>query len=66
MNVIESIASGLVSIWNHKLRSSLTLFGIVVGVAAVISMFSFVDGISTRVMRDFEQIGFDKLLIQRG
>lgn len=59
MNVIESITSGLASIWNHKLRSALTLFGIVVGVAAVISMFSFVGGISNRIMEDFEQIGFD-------
>ena len=59
MNLLESVASGLASIWSHKLRSSLTLVGIVVGVASVIAMFSFVGGIVTRVREDFEQIGFD-------
>ena len=59
MNIFESIGSGLASIWSHKLRSALTLFGIVVGVAAVISMFSFVDGIVGRIQEDFEKIGFD-------
>ncbi|MBD3367319.1 MAG: FtsX-like permease family protein [Candidatus Eisenbacteria bacterium] len=59
MNVYESILSGLASIWSHKLRSALTLFGIVVGVAAVISMFSFVDGIVGRIREDFEKLGFD-------
>ncbi len=59
MNIFESIGSGLASIWSHKLRSALTLFGIVVGVAAVVSMFSFVDGIVGRIREDFEKIGFD-------
>jgi len=59
VNVFESIGSGLASIWSHKLRSALTLFGIVVGVAAVISMFSFVDGIVGRIREDFDKLGFD-------
>ena len=61
MNVLESIGGGLASIWSHKLRSALTLFGIVVGVASVIAMFSFVGGISTRIMEDFEQLGYDNV-----
>jgi len=59
VNISESILSGLASIWSHKLRSALTLFGIVVGVAAVISMFSFVDGIIGRIREDFDKLGFD-------
>lgn len=61
MNIFESVASGLKSIWSHKLRSALTLFGIVVGVAAVVAMFSFVGGISKRIMDDFDQLGFDNV-----
>jgi putative ABC transport system permease protein len=61
LNVIESIASGLASIWSHRLRSALTLFGIVVGVAAVVAMFSFVGGIRNRIMDDFEQLGYDNV-----
>lgn len=61
MNVVESIAGGLASIWSHKLRSALTLFGIVVGVASVITMFSLVGGVKTRIMDDFEQLGYDNV-----
>ncbi|MCK5712480.1 MAG: ABC transporter permease, partial [Hyphomicrobiaceae bacterium] len=61
MNILESIAGGLSSIWSHKLRSSLTLFGIVVGVASVVAMFSFVGGIGDRIMEDFEQLGYDNV-----
>jgi len=61
VNILESIAGGLASIWSHKLRSALTLFGIVVGVAAVVAMFSFVGGISTRIMEDFEELGYDNI-----
>lgn len=61
MNILESIIGGLSSIWSHKLRSALTLFGIVVGVAAVVAMFSFVGGISKRIMEDFDNLGFDNV-----
>jgi hypothetical protein len=61
VNILESIASGLASIWSHKLRSALTLFGIVVGVASVVAMFSFVGGISDRIMEDFEELGYDNV-----
>jgi putative ABC transport system permease protein len=44
---------GLRSILAHKLRSLLTLSGIVLGVASVVSMFSIVAGIQELVMSDF-------------
>jgi putative ABC transport system permease protein len=61
LNILESVASGLSSIWSHRLRSALTLFGIVVGVASVVAMFSFVGGISKRIMEDFDKLGFDNV-----
>lgn len=61
MNPIESISSGLASLWSHKLRAALTLVGIVVGAASVVAMFSFVSGIKARVMEDFAQLGFDNV-----
>ncbi len=47
--------------WHHKLRSALTLVGIVVGAASVVAMFSFVSGIRDRIMEDFELLGFDNV-----
>jgi putative ABC transport system permease protein len=61
MNPIESISSGLGALWGHKLRSALTLVGIVVGAASVVAMFSFVSGIRARVMEDFAELGFDNV-----
>jgi len=61
MNLIECIGSGLASIWTHKTRSVLTLVGIIVGVASVVAMFSFVSGIKARVLEDFARAGFDNV-----
>jgi len=66
VNVLESVVSGLSSIWSHRLRSALTLFGIVVGVAAVVAMFSFVNGITARIMEDFARLGFDNVFFIAG
>jgi putative ABC transport system permease protein len=61
VNLLASIAGGVSSIRAHALRSALTLVGIVVGVAAVVAMFSFVSGIRTRVLEDFARAGFDNV-----
>lgn len=53
----ELLLDGLRAIRAHKLRSLLTLTGIVFGVAAVVSMFSLVAGIKHLVMEDFDRMG---------
>ena len=53
----ELFLDGLRAIRAHKLRSVLTLSGIVFGVAAVVSMFSIVAGIKSLVIEDFDQMG---------
>ncbi|PKN77896.1 MAG: ABC transporter permease, partial [Candidatus Cloacimonetes bacterium HGW-Cloacimonetes-1] len=42
MHIADAISSSFQSIFNHKLRSLLTLIGIVIGVMAVVTMFSSV------------------------
>jgi putative ABC transport system permease protein len=59
MYLFDSILSGLQQIRDHKLRSLLTLLGIILGTMALISMFSFVDGIKVIVMKGFSQLGYD-------
>jgi ABC-type antimicrobial peptide transport system permease subunit len=61
VNLLESVLSGLSSIRTHKLRSGLTLVGIIVGVASVVAMHSFVGGISDRIMADMDRMGFDNV-----
>lgn len=54
MNLILSIGVGLREILAHKFRSFLTMFGIILGVASLVSMFATVEGM-TRGMREYLQ-----------
>src|SRR5690349_21944177 len=55
MNFSEAVAISTSSLWAHKLRSVLTLIGVVIGVAAVIAVVSLINGanqyVATRVFR---------------
>jgi putative ABC transport system permease protein len=55
MNFSEAVAIATSSLWAHKLRSVLTLLGVVIGVAAVIAVVSLINGanqyVATRVFR---------------
>jgi len=55
MNLSEAVAISASSLWAHKLRSILTLVGVVIGVAAVIAVVSLINGanqyVATRVFR---------------
>lgn len=55
MNLKEAVGIATSSLWAHKLRSVLTLIGVVIGVAAVIAVVSLINGankyVATRVFR---------------
>ncbi|MCC7263121.1 MAG: ABC transporter permease [Candidatus Latescibacteria bacterium] len=53
----EPIAVGLAQLRSNKLRSLLTLLGIVIGVASVIGIVSLGEGLRQTVMGDFAQRG---------
>ena len=61
----ENIRFALNSIKVQKLRSFLTLLGIVVGVAAVITMVSLVAGFNSAFTGVFESFGVSKVEIRR-
>jgi putative ABC transport system permease protein len=53
----ELARDGWSAIWIHKLRSVLTLTGIVFGAASLVAMFSIVASIQTMVVEDFDKFG---------
>ena len=57
MNLFEGIISGIQVLFSHKMRTLLTLLGVMIGVAAVIGMVSIGDGAKTIIMEDSEKIG---------
>jgi putative ABC transport system permease protein len=59
MNTLEAIRLALHSLWANKLRSVLTLLGVVIGVAAVIAVVTFVNGINAYVAEKIFRLGAD-------
>jgi len=57
MNLLENVASGIQVLFSHKMRTLLTLLGVMIGVAAVIGMVSIGDGARTIIMEDSEKLG---------
>src|SRR5258706_1085698 len=65
MHIIEAIRIALNSLWANKLRSVLTLLGVVIGVAAVIAVVTFVNGINGYVANRIFRLGADVFIIQK-
>jgi putative ABC transport system permease protein len=59
VNLSESIAIATSSLWAHKLRSVLTLLGVVIGVAAVIAVVSLINGANQYVATKVFNLGAD-------
>lgn len=56
-NVLEGVALAGAAIGANKLRSSLTILGIVIGVATVMSMASIVEGLRNQIINTVEVAG---------
>src|SRR6202167_2017950 len=65
MNIAEAIRIALQSLWVNKLRSVLTLLGVVIGVAAVIAVVTFVSGINDYVAKKIFNLGADVFIISK-
>jgi putative ABC transport system permease protein len=65
MTTAEAIRIALLSLWANKLRSVLTLLGVVIGVAAVIAVVTFVNGINGYVAEKIFNLGADVFIISK-
>ncbi|HLH06287.1 MAG TPA: ABC transporter permease [Terriglobales bacterium] len=63
MNTLEAVRIALQSLWANKLRSVLTLLGVVIGVSAVIAVVTFVAGINGYVANKVFGLGADVFII---
>jgi putative ABC transport system permease protein len=63
---LEPLSTAWVGISTHKLRSFLTLLGIVIGVAAVISLMSVGRGATADILSRIESMGSDLIIISPG
>jgi putative ABC transport system permease protein len=63
MHIAEAIKIAFQSLWANKLRSALTLLGVVIGVAAVIAVVTFVNGINGYVAEKILNLGADAFIM---
>ncbi len=66
MDITELFRSAFLAIRTNKSRSFLTTLGIVIGVAAVITLVSIGTGIQNFVTEQFQRLGSDLLFVQPG
>ena len=59
MQIGESVRTSAAEIWSHKLRSALTLTGIVLGTTALVVMVSVIGGLAIAVQKGIDDLGFD-------
>ncbi|MFC1726477.1 ABC transporter permease [candidate division KSB1 bacterium] len=64
MNVQESFNIGIEALKSHKLRSFLTMLGIIFGVGAVISMLSIGEGAKQEALDQIKLLGMNNIIIQ--
>lgn len=61
---LPDLAFGLENLASHKLRSLLTMLGMIFGVAAVVAMLSIGAGAQQKVMAFIEQLGVRNLIVE--
>lgn len=66
MNLRESIAVALEGLAANKMRSALTMLGVIIGVAAVITMLAIAQGARERMMAQIQQMGTNLLTVFSG
>jgi putative ABC transport system permease protein len=64
-NLFENLRMGLDTLWQHKLRSLLTILGVVIGTMTVIVIAAFVSGIDDRVSKEIESFGTNSIYIYK-
>jgi putative ABC transport system permease protein len=63
MSPFSVLAEALISLSKNKVRTALSMLGIIIGVASVIAMVAVGEGAKERVRREIESLGDDWLMI---
>jgi len=61
----QQIRISIESVLNHKMRSMLTILGIIFGVAAVIAMLAIGEGARRKTLSQIEALGLQNIIVQQ-
>lgn len=62
--VLPEVKMGLASLFAHKLRSLLTMLGMIFGVGAVVAMLSITAGAQKEMMSFIDQLGVNNIIVE--
>jgi putative ABC transport system permease protein len=65
VKLIETLKLAIAAIWAHKLRSALTLLGMIIGIMSVVVVYSLIQGFNTYVDEKIAGIGAKSFTVQR-
>lgn len=65
MKLIETLKLAIAAIWAHKLRSTLTLIGMIIGVTAFVVVVSLIQGFNKYIDEKIAGIGSKSFTVQR-
>lgn len=63
MRISDTLTSALNAVWAHKMRSFLTMLGIIIGIFAVVSLISVGQGTNAAVTAQIEGLGSNLLTV---
>jgi putative ABC transport system permease protein len=63
--MLENIALSFQSVWAHKIRSFLTMLGIIIGIASIITIVSTIKGTNEQIKQNLIGSGVNAVVIKR-
>ncbi|MBN2127813.1 MAG: ABC transporter permease, partial [Candidatus Diapherotrites archaeon] len=66
MNLIELIQISANNVMSQGLKSTLTILGVVIGIATIIALISLGQGLNTVVEKQFELMGMNTIMVEPG
>ncbi len=61
--MLENIQQAFQSVWNHKMRSFLTMLGIIIGIASIITIVSSIKGTSEQIKQNLIGSGTNAVVV---
>jgi putative ABC transport system permease protein len=65
-NIFSPLATAWTAVVTHKLRSFLTILGVVIGIAAVIILMSVGNGVQASILNNFSNLGANLITVSPG
>lgn len=66
MNIIDIMHETYTALWSNKVRSGLTMLGIVIGISSVIIMLAIGQGAQTSIQSSIQSIGSNLIIVSPG